>query len=296
MITVSHLTKTYDIPVLHDVSFTAPPGKVTGFLGPNGAGKTTTFRCLLGLATPTGGTALINGVTYAETIDPRRTVGAVLESTGFHPARTGRNHLRVIARAARIETHRVDDLLRVVGLTSAANRRVGGYSLGMRQRLGIAAALLGDPAVLILDEPTNGLDPEGVAWLRSLTRSWADEGRAVVVSSHLLAEVSHTVDRVVIIRDGCTIAEGDIADFAGGGSVIAVDRPQPLITQLERRGITHTLRPDGSIAAQAIDPAALGELATGAGLTISRLGVDDTASGLEATFLQLTATPEGAPR
>jgi len=216
LIEVRALTKVYgEHRAVDTLSFDAPAGKVTGFLGPNGAGKTTTFRCLLGLAEPTSGEALIGRRTYRDLESPRRQVGAVLETTGFHPARSGRDHLRVIARAAGLDASRIDPLLDVAGLHAAADRRVGGYSLGMRQRLGLAAAMLGDPAVLILDEPVNGLDPEGVLWVRQLLRIWADEGRTVVVSSHLLAEVSQVVDRVVIIRDGTLVAETDMADLGG---------------------------------------------------------------------------------
>lgn len=215
MIEVRALTKTYGgQPAVDDLSFTAPAGRVTGFLGPNGAGKTTTLRCLLGLAEPTSGTALIDGRRYRELASPRRHVGAVLESTGFHRSRSGRDHLRVIARAAGIDAGRIGPLLEVVGLSSASHRRVGGYSLGMRQRLGMAAALLGDPPVLVLDEPVNGLDPEGVSWVRRLLRVWADEGRTVVMSSHLLAEVAQVADRVVIIREGRLAYEAALADLA----------------------------------------------------------------------------------
>ncbi|MEO7397817.1 MAG: ABC transporter ATP-binding protein, partial [Ilumatobacteraceae bacterium] len=208
MIEIRSLTKAYGTHrVVDGLTFTAPAGQVTGFLGPNGAGKTTTFRCLLGLAEPTSGDALIDGRAYRDLQHPRRHVGAVLESTGFHPGRSGRNHLRVIARAACMTDGRIDSLLELVGLSSAADRRVGGYSLGMRQRLGLAAAMLGDPEVIVLDEPANGLDPEGVTWIRRLLRLWADEGRTVMVSSHLLAELAHVVDRVVIIRDGALVTE-----------------------------------------------------------------------------------------
>jgi ABC-2 type transport system ATP-binding protein len=184
------------------LTFDVSAGQVTGFLGPNGAGKTTTLRILLGLVRPSGGVALIDGRRYAELPAPRRTVGAVLEATGFHPGRRGRDHLRILAQAAGVPARRVDEVLDQVGLAGDGHRRVGGYSLGMRQRLGLAAALLGDPAVLVLDEPANGLDPAGMAWLRVLLRDLAGEGRTVLISSHVLAEVAQTVDDVVIVNAG----------------------------------------------------------------------------------------------
>jgi ABC-2 type transport system ATP-binding protein len=185
-----------------DMSFTAPAGKVTGFLGPNGSGKTTTLRMVLGLIRPTAGEALIAGLPYCRLANPRRTVGALLVATGFHPGRRARDHLRVLAAAGGVPGRRVDEVLSQVGLTAEADRRVREFSLGMRQRLGIAAALLGDPQVLLLDEPVNGLDPAGISWLRSLLRDLAGEGRAVVVASHLLGEVAQTADRVVIVSGG----------------------------------------------------------------------------------------------
>jgi ABC-2 type transport system ATP-binding protein len=208
MIEVAGLTKRFgDLVAVDNLSFTAPAGQVTAVLGPNGAGKTTTFRVLLGLARPTAGQALIDGRPYLELDRPRQTVGAVLESSGFHPARTGRDHLRVVATAAGIPRGRVDELLAFVGLARAADRRVGGYSTGMRQRLSLAGALLGDPRVVVLDEPTSGLDPEGVAWMRRLLRELAAEGRCVVVASHLLAEVGQVADRAVIIVQGRVLRE-----------------------------------------------------------------------------------------
>jgi ABC-2 type transport system ATP-binding protein len=208
------------------LTFDLPAGQVTGFLGPNGAGKTTTLRMMLGLVTPTTGTALIGGHRYAELPAPRRTVGAVLEATGFHPGRRGRDHLRVLARASGLDRGRadkvidnaVDEVLDRVGLTADGDRRVGGYSLGMRQRLGLAAALLGDPAVLILDEPGNGLDPAGMAWLRALLRDLAGQGRTVVISSHVLAEVAQTVDRVLVVSDGRLRFAGPLADLTDLGA------------------------------------------------------------------------------
>ncbi|MEV4537473.1 ATP-binding cassette domain-containing protein [Asanoa sp. NPDC049518] len=196
------------------MTFDLPPGRVTAFLGPNGAGKTTTLRMLLGLVAPTSGKPLIRGQAYAQLSHPRRTVGAVLESTGFHPGRRGRDHLRVAARDAGLRTARVDEVLDQAGLTDAADRRVGGYSLGMRQRLGLATALLGDPPVLILDEPSNGLDPAGMAWLRELLRGLAGQGRTVLVSSHVLAEVAQTVDHVLVAHHGQLMFDGPISDLA----------------------------------------------------------------------------------
>jgi ABC-2 type transport system ATP-binding protein len=212
VIDVHALTKRFGEELaVDDLTFEAPAGSVTGFLGPNGAGKTTTLRCLLGLAEPSAGSASVDGRRYAELDVPRRHVGAVLESSGLHPGRQGRDHLRVIARAAGLDVD-VDELLDTVGLAGAATRRAGTYSLGMRQRLRLAAAMLGDPGTFVLDEPTNGLDPEGVAWLRALLRSWADEGRTVLVSSHLLAEVAQIADRVVIIQSGRLVVDQDLDD------------------------------------------------------------------------------------
>ncbi len=272
MIEVRHLTKSYGGQrAVDELSFIAPAGKVTGFLGPNGAGKTTTFRCLLGLAEPTSGAALIDGRAYRELASPRHHVGAVLESTGFHPARTGRNHLRVIAKAAGIDTARIDPLLELAGIRAAADRRVGGYSLGMRQRLGLAAAMLGDPEVVVLDEPANGLDPEGVSWVRHLLRIWADEGRTVMVSSHLLAEVAQVVDRVVIIRDGVLVTETDIADLTAIGVTVRVDRTESMLRALRAAGAEHELLADGAISIAGRDPAEIGGLAARAGVTVTEL-------------------------
>jgi len=217
-ITIDGLTKRYGAATAVDrLTFQVEPGLVTAFLGPNGAGKTTTLRMLLGLVTPTAGRALVDGRRYAELGDPRRVVGAVLEATGFHPGRRGRDHLRILAEAGGIARARVEEVLERVGLAEAAGRRVGGYSLGMRQRLGLAAALLGDPGVLILDEPANGLDPAGMAELRELLRELAAEGRTVLMSSHVLSEVAQTVDRVVVIADGTLRWSGPLAELTGPG-------------------------------------------------------------------------------
>src|SRR5215472_14549063 len=208
------LTKIFGrVTAVHDMSFTAPAGRVTGFLGPNGSGKTTTLRMALGLVRPDAGEALIGGVRYDRLDRPRRHVGAVLEATGFHPGRRARDHLRVLAGAAQIPDRRVDEVLDQVDLTSSARRRVREFSLGMRQRLGLAAALLGDPGVLLLDEPANGLDPAGIAWLRGLLRALADEGRTVVVASHVLSEVAQTVDHIVIVSEGRLRFDGPLGDI-----------------------------------------------------------------------------------
>ena len=202
-VTARGLTKAFGpVTAVRDMSFTAPAGKITGFLGPNGSGKTTTLRMALGLIQPTGGTALIGGVPYGQLAHPRRQVGALLEATGFHPGRRARDHLRVLAAPEQIPDRRVDEVLAQVDLAGAASRRVRGFSLGMRQRLGIAAALLGDPEVLLLDEPVNGLDPAGIAWLRGLLRRLAAEGRTIVLASHLLSEIAQTADHVLIVSAG----------------------------------------------------------------------------------------------
>jgi ABC-2 type transport system ATP-binding protein len=212
------LTKRFgEVPAVDDLSFSLVPGTVTGFLGPNGSGKTTTLRLLLGLAEPTSGEALVYGHRYEQLDHPTRQVGAVLESNDFHPGRSGRDHLRVLATAADIPTDRVEEVLDLVGLGSPAARPVKTYSLGMRQRLGLAGALLGDPALLVLDEPANGLDPAGVQWLRSLLRGFAANGGAVLVSSHLLAEVAQSVDRIVMISGGRLVADAPLDQLAGHG-------------------------------------------------------------------------------
>ena len=208
------LTKRFgDLTAVNDLSFELEAGSVTGFLGPNGAGKTTTLRMLLGLARPTRGQALVFGRPFTELEQPAARVGAVLEASDLHPGRTGRDHLRVLARAAGVAKSRVDEVLALVDLTDAAERRAGGYSLGMRQRLGLAAALLGAPELLVLDEPANGLDPEGVRWLRDFLRAFAMRGGTVLVSSHHLAEVAQTVDRVVIIDRGRLVAESTLEEL-----------------------------------------------------------------------------------
>src|SRR5712692_3314538 len=221
VVSVRSLTKRYrDLVAVDEISFSLRGGTVTGFLGPNGAGKTTTLRMLLGLAEPTAGEALVFGRRYRELEQPIRRVGAVLESTDYHPSRSGRNHLRALALAAELRLSRVEEVLELVELRGAADRRVRTYSLGMRQRLGVAAALLGDPELLILDEPANGLDPAGVRWLRTFLQALAAEGRTVLVSSHLLAEVAQTVDQVLIIDHGRLLAQGSLNELTGAGQTL----------------------------------------------------------------------------
>ena len=221
VVTATSLTKRYgDLVAVDELTFSLCLGTVTGFLGPNGAGKTTTLRLLLGLVEPTAGEVLVFGHRYRELDEPARRVGAVLESNDFHPGRSGRDHLRVLAFAAEIPTSRVEEVLELVELDSAAGRRVKTYSLGMRQRLGLAAALLGDPELLVLDEPANGLDPAGVQWLRRFLRQFAEQGRTVLVSSHMLAEVAQTVDRVVILNRGRQVASGRLDEFIGRGKTL----------------------------------------------------------------------------
>jgi ABC-2 type transport system ATP-binding protein len=299
-ILIEGLTKRYG-PVLavDDLSFSVPAGRVTGFLGPNGAGKTTTLRILLGLVRPTTGSALVNGLRYADLAVPAGTVGAVLEATSFHPGRRARDHLEILAAAARLPPSRVDETLDQVGLANAADRRVGGFSLGMRQRLGLAAALLGDPQILVLDEPTNGLDPDGVRWLRGLVRRLAAEGRTVVVSSHLLSEVAQTVDDVVIIANGGLVAHGPIADVARQAAsqfTVLLRTPEPAEAQraLTAAELDVTLDDDSALVVSGATPDAVGRAVAKAGLTLYEMRPLDRT--LEDVFLELTTTPEGSKR
>jgi len=235
MIEAIGLNKRYgDTLAVDDLSFTVPPGQVTGFLGPNGAGKTTTLRLLIGLAEPSGGEALVFGRRYRELDRPSRQVGAVLESNDFHPGRSGGDHLRVLAIAAQIPVSRVNEVLQLVGLAANAGQRVKTYSLGMRQRLGLAAALLGDPELLVLDEPMNGLDPAGTRWLRGVLRGFAEEGRTVLVSSHLLAEVAQAVDRVLIINDGHLVADERLDELTSDGQTLE----DVYLERTTRRGVS----------------------------------------------------------
>jgi ABC-2 type transport system ATP-binding protein len=288
VIEIQSLTKRFGgTTAVDDLSFRVEPGVVTGFLGPNGAGKTTTLRALVGLVTPTSGRATFDGTRYAELAQPLRTVGTALEASSFHPGRTGRDHLRVVGAAAGIPTARVDEVLAWVGLADAAGRRVGGYSLGMRQRLGLAFALLGDPGALVLDEPINGLDPEGIRWIRGFLRNLAAEGRTVLVSSHLLSEVQQTVDRVVIISKGRLAYEGTLDGLEAGTTtrvhVDAADR-DALARALTEAGGQVEATSDGLHVA-GLDADAVGAHALSAGVPL-RLLVPER-EGLENVFLEL---------
>ena len=278
------------VQAVSDMSFEVNAGRVTGFLGPNGAGKSTTLRCLLGLIHADRGTGTFDGRRYEELERPSTHVGAVLEEASFHPGRTGRNHLRVLAAAGGHPDGRVDEVLELVELTGAADRRVKGYSMGMRQRLAIAAALLGDPAVLILDEPTNGLDPPGIRWVRDLLRAEAARGRAVLVSSHLLSEVEQSVDEVVVIAKGVMRASGPIEHvLGGGGEPIARVRSadcQRLAGLLRERGIAVDGQTGDLLLVHGVAPEAVGEVAAEHRVVLRELGVQTRS--LEEAFFELT--------
>ncbi|MBJ7607925.1 MAG: ATP-binding cassette domain-containing protein [Candidatus Dormibacteraeota bacterium] len=275
---------------VQDLSFTVEPGRVTGFLGPNGAGKTTTMRVVLGLAEPTSGSATVAGVPYAQLPHPGRTVGAVLESTSFHPARSARDHLRIYAAAAGVTDRRADEVLAMVGLTPVAGQPVKGFSLGMRQRLALATAMLGDPAVLILDEPANGLDPEGIVWLRGFLRHLAHtDGRTVLVSSHVLSEVEQTVDSVVIIAHGHLVHEGTLDELRGEravGVVVQTPTPETLVEPLRSLGATVTRAGEHGLQVTGASAATVGHAAWEAGVELH--GLREEASSLEQVFIEMT--------
>ena len=296
MIEARSLTKRYGSTLaVDDLSFAVPAGSVTGFLGPNGAGKTTTLRMLLGLVRPTSGDATIAGERYRRLPRPTTRVGSVLEASAFHPGRSGRNHLRTVAAAAEIPSRRVDEALALVELTGAARRRVKTYSLGMRQRLAIAQALLGEPEVLLLDEPANGLDPQGIRWLRDFLRSLAAEGRAVLVSSHVLAEVAQTADEVVVIAHGRSVAQAPLAELtarAGGGIRVAGPDAARLGEQLRAAGADVASDGDRAILVRGRSGEEIGRVIAGGGIVISELA--PIGSSLEEIFFELTGS-EGGP-
>jgi ABC-2 type transport system ATP-binding protein len=288
MIEVENLSKRFGkTQAVAGLSFRVEPGTITGFLGPNGAGKSTTLRSVLGLVHPDAGSTVVLGVPYRQLDRPLHRVGAVLEASEVHPGRTGRNHLRVLAAAAGLPLSRVDEVLSLVELTAGAKRRVKGYSLGMRQRLGLAAAMLGDPEVLVLDEPANGLDPAGIRWLRDLLRALAAEGRTILVSSHVLAEVAQTVDRVVIIHRGRLIQQASIAEvLAGAQGATRVRTPDAarLRELLAAEGVDVN-EADGVLLVD-LQPERVGEIAAQHGVVLHELTVERAT--LEEVFLELT--------
>lgn len=291
-IEVSRLTKRFgSLVAVDDLDFTVEPGRITGFLGPNGAGKTTTMRMLLGLVRPTSGTATIGGLRYHDLPDPMRTVGSALESTNFHPGRSGRDHLRVLADAGGIPHRRVDELLELVGIPAAAKLRAGGYSMGMRQRLGLAAALLGDPQAILLDEPANGLDPEGIRWLRGFLRHLAGQGKTILISSHLLSEAEQIVDDVVIIANGRSVAQGSMESLRGEPSArVRTSDPATLGSALTAAGLQWEPGPEGALTVRTPALARIGDIALHAGVPVHELR--QLATDLEDLFFRLTEAPE----
>jgi len=283
------LTKRFgSTTAVDNLTFAIEPGRITGFLGPNGAGKTTTLRMLLGLVHATGGEALVEGAPYRKLRDPARTVGAVLEASSYHPGRSGRNHLRVLATAAGIPSERVDETLEQVELSGPARRPVKTYSLGMRQRLSVAAALLGSPSLLVLDEPANGLDPEGIRWLRNFLRSFADSGGTVFISSHVLAEIAQLADEVVIIHKAKLVAHEPLAALTGraaGGTVVRSPDAERLGERLAAAGIEATAADDGGLRVAA-PPERVGEVAAEAAIVLHELRGES--ASLEEVFLELT--------
>jgi ABC-2 type transport system ATP-binding protein len=285
------LTKRYGAKVaVDDLSFTALPGVVTGFLGPNGAGKSTTMRMLLGLTRPSAGTITIGGRHITDLDDPARTVGALIDARAVHPQRTAFAHLLAFAQAAGVDRRRVGEVLDLVGLTEAAARRMGEFSLGMQQRLGIATALLGDPGVLVLDEPLNGLDPEGIRWMRTLMRDFAREGRTVLFSSHLMSEMELTADNLVVVGQGRLIADATLDDFVRANTTQTVTvrtaSPAPLARALDRAGLAHTPGHDSSLLVTGTDTSTVGRIALAEGIALDEL--TRVRESLEDVFLRLT--------
>ena len=291
VIEVRNLTKSYGGTVaVEDLSFTVHPGRVTGFLGPNGAGKSTTMRIMLDLDRPTGGRVLIDGEHFSRLPEPLSRVGALLETTAAHGGRRARDHLLWLARSNRIPDARVAEVLRLTGLETVARRRVKGFSLGMSRRLGMAAALLGDPPVLLFDEPVNGLDPEGIVWIRNLMRGLASEGRTVFVSSHLMSEMALTAEHLIVIGRGRLLADTTVAGFiaANTRSYVRIRTPEPerMRDVLAGAGVTVSLAPDGTVEAEGAEPATVGELAAARGLVVHEVAVRE--ASLEEAFMRLT--------
>jgi ABC-2 type transport system ATP-binding protein len=288
-ISVRGVTKRFGrITAVEDLSLEVDPGVVTGFLGPNGAGKSTTLRIVLGLVSPTEGSATVLGMPYASLRTPARTVGAVLETQSFNPLRSGRNHLRVLASASGIDQRRVDEVLEMVGLAAAARRNAGTYSLGMRQRLGLGAALLGDPRILILDEPANGLDPQGIRWLRDLLRNFAAEGKAVLVSSHVLTEMAQLADEAIVINRGRLVRQAPIAELTSGSRRlrVATSEVARLESALRERGLGVVRTGDGELQVSGADAASVGTIAFETSVPVFGLAEQETS--LEDAFLELT--------
>ena len=292
-ISIEHVSKNYGgAPVVDDLSFVVKPGRVTGFLGPNGAGKSTTMKILLGLASQTSGQATLGGFAYGELPNPTATVGASVEADAFHPGRSGRNHLRILADATDTPVERVDEVLELVELSAAANRRAGAYSLGMKQRLGLAAALLCDPPVLVLDEPGNGLDPQGIRTLRNLLRARAAEGNTVLVSSHLLGEVEQLADDVVVINQGRLVTQGSLNDLRQSASLVRAASPEALQTALETAGgVVESGQPD-TLVVRGLSLDEIGEHAFRAGIALYELSRHN--DSLEDRFFAWTEDAAGS--
>jgi ABC-2 type transport system ATP-binding protein len=294
-VSVRGLTKRFGSQLaVDDLSFDVPPGRIVGFLGPNGSGKSTTLRMIVGLTTPTAGTALVQGVPFHDLERPAEVVGSIVDGVGHHPARRAIDELRISARAAGLPLERCEAALELVGLTGAERKRVGAYSLGMRQRLGIAQALLGDPQVLLLDEPANGLDPEGIRWIRSLLRHLADQGRSILVSSHLIGEIARLADDVVVIREGRFVAQSSVAELtavATGGVVVSSLDDERLGAALRDAGAEVQVEPD-QLTVRGVSAESIGRTALDAGVVLTELRT--TRAELEDVFLELTRDEEVA--
>jgi ABC-2 type transport system ATP-binding protein len=289
VIEIEALTKTYRSRIaVDDLTVTVEPGRVTGFLGPNGSGKTTTMRCILGLTRPTSGTVSVLGRPYRELARPMRRVGALIDPRARHAGRTAYAHLQVLAQSNDLPRHRIDDVIELVGLESVAHERMRGFSLGMNQRLGIAGALLGDPDVLVLDEPVNGLDPEGIRWMRGLLRDLADEGRTVLVSSHLMSEMQDTADHLVVLGQGRLLADCPMSDLLGRHAAVRVRSPQAslLARALERAGAFAEFDGDTALWVEGLDVSQVGDVAYLSGLRVHEL--TEVTASLEDAYLALT--------